>query len=115
MKPLLPINHPSQVNKQHQQRIIVATGHRPQRLEQGYDALAWNLVIRVATEWLRQLARRGVTSVMPLGWDSAVIEACLALKIPYVGCVPFEGQEEKWPGHEQYRYKQYTELAAKII
>lgn len=115
MNPLLPFNHPLQVTKDYRQRIVVATGHRPQKLGDGYSPLTWALIIRVATEWLRQLAPRGVISGMALGWDSAVIEACLALKIPYMGCIPFEGQESRWPGPEQYRYEQYKRQAAKLL
>jgi uncharacterized phage-like protein YoqJ len=115
MNPFLLFHHPSQVTSQYRRRIIVATGHRPQKLDQGYVELTRAILIQVATEWLHQLAPRGVISGLALGWDSAVIEACLALKIPYVGCVPFEGQERRWPGKEQHRYKQYKMRAAKVF
>jgi len=116
LRPFLPFNHPSQVTREYQHRIIVATGHRPKKLlDQGYSELTRALITRVATDWLRQLAPRGIISGMALGWDSAVIEACLALRIPYVGCIPFEGQEKRWPGPEQFRYEQYRQQAARII
>jgi uncharacterized phage-like protein YoqJ len=115
MKPLLSFNHPSQVTKPYRGRIVVATGHRPKKLEDGYSNLTRALITRVATEWLRQLAPRGVISGMALGWDSAVIEGCLALNIPYVGCIPFEGQEKQWPGPEQFRYNLYRRKAARVV
>jgi uncharacterized phage-like protein YoqJ len=43
------------------------------------------------------------------------VEACLALGIPYVACIPFEGQESKWPGPEQFRYQQYRQKAAMVV
>ena len=115
MNPILSFQHPSQVTSSYRRRIIVCTGHRPQKLDDAYAELTRALLIRVATEWLHQLAPRGVISGLALGWDSAVVEACLKLKIPYVGCVPFEGQEKRWPGAEQFRYEQYKKQAAKII
>ena len=115
MKPFLPFQHPSQISAAYRNRIIVGTGHRPQKLDDGYSELTRTLLIRVATEWLRHLAPRGVISGLALGWDSALVEACLALRIPYVGCVPFEGQEKRWPGKEQFRYEQYKKTAARVI
>ena len=115
MKPFLPFQHPSQVTPAYRNRIIVGTGHRPQKLDDGYSELTRVLLIRVATDWLRNLSPRGVISGMAIGWDSALIEACLILKIPYVGCIPFEGQEKRWPGKAQFRYNQYRKAAARII
>jgi len=115
MNPFLSFQHPSQVTSSYRQRIIVCTGHRPQKLDDGYADLTRTFLIRVATDWLRHLAPRGVISGFALGWDSAVVEACLKLKIPYVGCIPFQGQEKRWPGPEQFRYEQYKKQADKII
>jgi uncharacterized phage-like protein YoqJ len=115
MNPLLPFNHPSQLTNDFRNRIIVATGHRPKKLQDGYSELTRVLIIRVATEWLRQLAPRGVISGLAIGWDSAVVEACLALKIPYVACIPFEGQEARWSGRDQVRYRGYRDQAARVI
>jgi len=70
---------------------------------------------RIAIEWLRHLAPRGVISGLAQGWDSALIEACWALGLPYVACAPFKGQESKWPGAAQFRYRQYVERAAKVV
>ncbi len=115
MNPLLSFQHPSQITSSYRRRIIVCSGHRPKKLDDGYSELTRALLIRVATEWLRHLAPRGVISGLALGWDSAVVEACLKLQIPYVGCVPFEGQEKRWSGKDQFRYEQYKNAAARII
>lgn len=114
MNPFLPIQHPSQISNEYRHRIIVGTGHRPQKLS-GHTELARSLLRRIAGDWLRYLAPRGVISGLAQGWDSALIEACWDLNLPYVACAPFKGQEKKWPGDAQFRYKQYIERAAKFI
>ncbi len=114
MNPFLPFQHPSQIPSSYRQRIIVGTGHRPQKLG-GYGELTRALLNRVAIDWLRHLAPRGVISGLAQGWDSALIEACWKLGLPYVACAPFKGQESKWPGGAQYRYHQYVERATRFI
>lgn len=114
MNTFLPFQHPSQVPSSYRRRIIVGTGHRPQKLG-GYGELTRTLLNRIAIEWLRHLAPRGVISGLAQGWDSALIEACWALGLPYVACAPFKGQESKWPGAAQFRYRQYVERAAKFV
>jgi uncharacterized phage-like protein YoqJ len=115
MNPFLPFNDPSQITSSYRNRIVVGTGHRPAKLEDGYSELTRTILMGVATDWLRYLAPRGVLSGLALGWDSALVEACLALGIPYVACIPFEGQEKKWPGKAQFRYNEYRAKAARVI
>ncbi len=114
MHTLLPFQHPSQIPSSYRRRIIVGTGHRPQKLG-GYGDLTRARLKRVAIDWLRYLAPRGLISGLAQGWDSALIEACWDLKLPYVACAPFKGQESKWPGAAQFRYQQYVDRAAKFV
>ena len=52
---------------------------------------------------------------MALGWDTAIVEACLNLGLPYVACIPFRGQESQWPLHARRAYANYIRHAANVI
>lgn len=110
----LPVIRPHEVTPDLQNRIVVGTGHRPQRTG-GYSEYARTLLAHVAADWLAALKPRGVISGLALGWDSALIEACLDLRIPYVACAPFKDQPSKWPAEAQQRYARYIARAAKFI
>jgi uncharacterized phage-like protein YoqJ len=108
------IQQPSDISGFYRNRIIVATGHRPQKCG-GYGMAAQNRLKEVAIDWLAALRPRGAISGMALGWDTAIVEACLHLGLPYVACIPFRGQESQWPSDSRRAYDNYLRLAAKII
>lgn len=108
------IQLPEQVTVQYRNRILIATGHRPNK-SGGYNENAQLRLRDLAIQWLVALKPRGAISGMALGWDTAIVEACLALGLPYVACIPFEGQELKWPLPSQRAYANYIKRAAKLI
>lgn len=110
----LPVARPSDIDTHLQNRIVVGTGHRPKHTG-GYSEYARQRLIHLATDWLTGLKPRGVISGLALGWDTALIEACLALKIPYVACAPFPNQASKWPLEARQRHERYVAGAAKYI
>lgn len=59
---------------------------------------------------LRELKPFMVLTGMALGFDQWVAEICIEEEIPFCACIPFEGQEKKWPKRSQERYH---ELLAK--
>src|SRR5215216_202696 len=105
---------PEQVTPDYQNRIVVVTGHRPNKCG-GYGEKAELRLTELAIDWLRALKPRGAISGMALGWDTAIVEACLALRLPYIACIPFKGQESKWPLASQRAYANYIKRAARLI
>jgi uncharacterized phage-like protein YoqJ len=75
---------------------LIITGHREEKLESyGYDAnfyythinrLVWSLMENQGVS----LAYSGMAS----GIDLIFCEACIIHKLPFIACVPFEGQED---------------------
>lgn len=108
------IQLPEHLTVEYRNRILVATGHRPNK-SGGYGENAQLRLRDLAIEWLVALKPRGAISGMALGWDTAIVEACIALGLPYIACIPFEGQELKWPRPSQRAYANYIKRAAKLI
>lgn len=42
---------------------------------------------------------------MALGFDQDAACACIRAEVPFVACVPFEGQEAHWPAESQEEYR----------
>lgn len=96
--------------------ILAATGHRPDKLG-GYDEQnplrTWvRAQIHAALEDLKP---EKAISGMALGVDSDFAEACVALGIPFIAAVPFQGQESRWPQASQERYKKLLARAAEVV
>lgn len=108
------IQLPEQVTPDYQNRIVVATGHRPEKCG-GYSKHAQLRLKELAIDWLVALTPRGAISGMALGWDTAIVEACLDLQLPYVACIPFEGQDTKWFPESRRAYRTYLDRAANVI
>jgi uncharacterized phage-like protein YoqJ len=108
------IKTPDHVTTNLQNRIVVATGHRPDKCG-GYTTATQLLLKEIAIDWLAALNPRGAISGMALGWDTAIVEASLHLGLPYVACIPFHGHESKWPSRSQRTYHEYLRKAANVI
>lgn len=93
--------------------IVAGTGHRPDKLG-GYDNLTRLALGGLATEYLAQLAPRKVIIGMALGWDQALAGACVALDLPFIAAVPFEGQEGRWSAECQARYHRLLACAERV-
>src|SRR5215216_5847964 len=107
------IKTPVQVTTNFQNRIVVATGHRPNKCG-GYTTAAQLLLKQIAIAWMAALKPRGAVSGMALGWDTAIVQACLHLGLPYVACIPFQGQESQWPSASRHAYHEYLSNAVNI-
>jgi len=75
--------------------ILSGTGHRPDKLG-GYSDSAFDNLVKIAEDYLKESKPDKVISGMALGWDQALAEACVNLNIPFIAAVPFKGQESKW-------------------
>ncbi|WOK01474.1 GTP-binding domain [Pseudomonas phage UF_RH7] len=98
--------------------IIAATGHRPEKLG-GYSAESREKLREFAVDCLQSMGKvhpiEKVISGMALGWDTAVAEACVLLKIPFIAAVPFIGQEAMWNNGDQVGYRQLLQVAAQTV
>lgn len=93
---------------------VAVTGHRPNKLG-GYDKMF--KLKEFARECFEQYKDQiGVVYTgMALGWDQAVALACVELEIPFIACVPFEGQEKMWPKSSQLNYQELCSKAKEIV
>lgn len=93
--------------------IIAATGHRPDNLG-GHSPRLDGDLRRLALWYFADKRPDAVVSGMALGWDMAVAEAALELKIPLVAAVPFPLQAAKWSEADRYRYSTLLSLATHV-
>lgn len=75
-------------------KIICGTGHRPDKLG-GYSNEVTQKLIRVCRFGLEKLQPSLVISGMALGYDQALAEAAIELKIPFHAYCPCYGQDSK--------------------
>lgn len=90
--------------------VVAGTGHRPDKLG-GYGDVARGRLERFAQVELRRLRPSRVVSGMAVGWDQALAQAALDLKIPFVAAIPFEDQWRPWPVAARERYFALLERA----
>lgn len=94
--------------------ILSFTGHRPEKLG-GYSAQAMDRLVAVAKACIRLEKPERVLSGVALGWDTAVAIAALELEVPLTCCVPFEGQESRWPEASRKHYTEILRLADEVV
>lgn len=90
--------------------ILAGTGHRPDKLG-GYGKEAAQHLRAVATKALKYMNPDAVISGMALGWDTALAQAALTLRINLIAAIPFEGQEKMWPEESRLMYKKIISRA----
>lgn len=89
---------------------LAFTGHRLDKLG-GYKPSAQRCLKALARDVLIENPCELAIVGMALGWDQAVAEACVDLKVPFLAAVPFEGQESRWPAESQKRYRDLLQCA----
>jgi uncharacterized phage-like protein YoqJ len=94
--------------------VLAVTGHRPSKLG-GYGESAYTKLVLFARKVLDQLEPIRVITGMALGWDQAIAQACVDLKIPFSAAVPFNGQELTWPRAAQDRYHRLLGQAQEVV
>jgi uncharacterized phage-like protein YoqJ len=94
--------------------IIAGTGHRPNKLG-GYGDKVFQRLVDLGRYVIREERAQHVISGMALGWDQALAQAALELKVPFTAAVPFEGQESMWPISSQGLYRELLSKAEKVI
>jgi len=89
---------------------IAFTGHRPTKLG-GYGESDIKTAILLALEReLEKLQQKHIDimciSGMALGFDQWAAEKCIAMNIPCIAAIPFEGQQLLWPDASIHKYRQ---------
>lgn len=96
---------------------IAVTGHRPDKLFGGYDYpnKKYDKILTKTRLALFTLLPDVVYTGMALGFDQLVAQVCIDLKIPYVACIPFLGQESRWPRKSQEKWQYYVDNACEKV
>jgi uncharacterized phage-like protein YoqJ len=94
--------------------ILAVTGHRPEKLG-GYSEQAFNKLVTLAEMVLDEYKPTLVLTGMALGWDQAVAQACDNKHVAFTACVPFYGQDSKWPDTSKAIYAALCGLALKTV
>lgn len=94
--------------------VIACSGHRL-----GPKVGGWSFGLRkrlesTAIDILKTDRPDYVISGMALGWDMAVVAACVALNIPFVAAVPCKDQARPWPKEYQEDWEHYIYLATHV-
>lgn len=91
------------------------TGHRPQKLY-GFDEShpGNTYVINAIGNYLKKLEPEKVYLGMAIGSDQWAARWCVMLNIPFVGVIPFEHQDQKWPPEVQKMYRKLRKKAESI-
>jgi len=99
--------------------IIAGTGHRPDKIRIGpldaYHPAVANRLAALARAAVGRLAPSLVISGIAQGWDTALAQAALDLRIPFDAHVPFIGQESRWPPAAQRRYHALLGSARRVV
>jgi uncharacterized phage-like protein YoqJ len=91
---------------------LVGTGHRPGRLYR-YDQES--ILDQLVLEKVKELRPDIIYSGMALGFDMSLASAAVGLGIPLIACIPFKGQELKWPKPVQERYNNLINSAKEVV
>jgi uncharacterized phage-like protein YoqJ len=84
--------------------IIAGTGHRPQKLKDGFSDETFNKLVSIIKIKLIKLQPEKVISGMALGFDTCLAQAAIDLGIYLIAAVPFDGQESIWPQNSKEKY-----------
>lgn len=95
---------------------LAVTGHRPKAFDNDYTLRGpvWDPVWVWLNDRLDQHRPRFVFIGMALGVDTVAAEICVSRGQPFVACVPFVGQQERWHREDQERYVRLLAAAAHV-
>jgi uncharacterized phage-like protein YoqJ len=102
--------------------VVCGTGHRTQvilsmtqKMVHEQEAKCEARLQELCEAALIQVQATKVISGLALGFDTALAEAAVKLKLPLVAAVPFEGQEAFWNDKQQKRYHELRKLAVEVV
>jgi len=89
------------------------TGHRPNKLYQGYNGESFILKAIEQSKCLDNI-QYGISG-MALGFDTALAIMFTKYNIPWIAAVPFKGQESIWPISSRKKYIDLLSKAVKVV
>lgn len=93
---------------------LAGTGHRPEKLG-GYSEDNFKKLVSIAEEWLKKIKATKVISGMALGWDQALAQAAINLKIYLIAAIPFTNQDKVWRSESKKYYNELLSKASEVI
>lgn len=93
---------------------LAGTGHRPDKLG-GYGETVYNRLVALCEASLHHFKPHKVISGMALGFDLALAQASLNLKIPLCAYLPCLNQDAKWQPKQQQLYKEILSQAESVV
>ena len=98
-------------------KIVAVTGHRPPKLGLQYGVKAGNPHVYqpMVEALLDESPHLRVLTGMALGVDQIMAEACINTLTPFTACIPFVGQESRWPSPSQDYYQKLLDETEKVI
>ncbi len=93
--------------------LALPVGHRPPRLG-GFKPEVEVALLRVARAALATHAPDRIITGMSPGFEQALAQAALDLKIPYVAALRYRNQDSTWPASTRRRYESLLETAADV-
>jgi uncharacterized phage-like protein YoqJ len=96
---------------------IAHTGHRPAQLDGDYSLTStfWKSVEEALVNTWDGILADVVLTGMALGFDTLVAEVAARSGVPFIACVPFVGQEQRWPKESKERYARLLSKAKEIV
>lgn len=92
---------------------IAGTGHRPDKLG-GYTERVERRLHGLAVACVFEHRPDRIISGMAQGWDTALAEAAVRMRVPFTAAIPFWGQDLLWPAKAQRRYQKLLDLADRV-
>jgi uncharacterized phage-like protein YoqJ len=96
--------------------IYAGTGHRPPTLGLDYSEQSDSLLRELSKQEIDKITdfSEGISG-MATGFDMALAEAFIELRIPFIAAVPFNGMEKVWPASGQKRFNDILAKAKKVV
>lgn len=100
-----------------QHEVMAITGHRPQSLDNDYTygSELWRGLRAAYEELFIGFKVDRLLTGCALGVDTVAAEVAAANGIPYTACIPFDGQQNKWPRAAKQRYERLLSRADDMI
>jgi uncharacterized phage-like protein YoqJ len=100
-----------------QHEVMAVTGHRPSGIDNDYtySSEIWRGLKKAYEELFIGMNVDHLLTGGALGVDTVAAEVALSSGIPYTVCVPFDGQDSKWPKKAKQRYERLLDNSEGII
>jgi uncharacterized phage-like protein YoqJ len=89
--------------------ILGTSGHRSLG-EASFPKSSFNAIYDKTKSIIQELKPSRILTGFAIGYDLMVADLCVEMQIPFIACLPFNGQEAYWSVYDR---KHYNDLLAK--